>query len=633
VVSLLDPSVESSYRYVVLRDAWGVVVSDDQAQAQGPEEFSGHFRTFPVMLEDIPRMYDYMVVVRFPDVTRTTPPKAASKLKLRGAKKTKAAAVWNTEVRVGRTAGPTQPARFKLTVHEDPKVEARKVARAEAVAAAAALAAEEEAAIAAGVDMGLSELKMRLGGLGQDKEEDKPIESMFESTGLLDTEDERLIDIALTVSSAVDWIVAGDATAAAETRVRVVPSGPTLAYMRRCRAGLFERAKELQRKRGAVAAMLEAETGEDAVDEAAGVAGVGGVAGAGAGAGVADEPDDDDEDEDEEEDKKDDISALGSEAAGDARPTTAPKKGFKSFAKTKPSPTLIHSPNRPASPALLGAAGDEITEGEEDIEEDPEVDVFDTTEVYSFGHAGSWLSTDFLRLLPGVYYIYGDVRFDLTMAEMRTGLKVHADPTDAPWKEDANYGTPSVWLEASSACRIDLEVVSPEESATLPEALKLPPPPDRPPVVIAADEAVTNEEIEGYLKRLRKARKLGDPKVIDKAQGKVDTALAAAREALRVEREEAARLADEAMLREIEASDRPPVDVADIEVTAAVWPFMAEVQSEAAARGLVVKMASLRSEAEYLAAQFVEAAQQLKAAKHRMKGAMKGATVMLRVPE
>jgi hypothetical protein len=367
--------------------------------------------------------------------------------------------------------------------------------------------------------------------------------------------------------------------------------------------------------------MLEAETGEDAVDEA-------GVAGGAGGAG-ADEPDD--EEEDEEEDRKDDVSALGSEGAGDGRPPTAPRTGFSSFVKAKSSPNLINSPSRPASPAVLplGAAGDEITEGEEDLVEDPEVDAFDTTEVYSFGQAGSWLSTDFLRLLPGVYYIYGDVRFDLTMAELRTGLKVHADPTDAPWKEDANYGTPSVWLEASSTCRIDLEVVTPEESATLADALKLPPPPVREPIVISDDEVVSNEEIEGYLKRLRKARKLGDPKIIAKAQGKVDAALAAAREALRVEREEAVRLADEAALREIEASDRLPVDVADIEVSPAMWPFMAEAQSEAAARGLVVKMASLRSEAEYLAAQFVEAAQQLKAAKHRMRGA----TVMLRVPE
>ena len=52
---------------------------------------------------------------------------------------------------------------------------------------------------------------------------------MFDNSNNMDTEDERLVDVALTVSSAVDWVVAGDEYSAAETRLRVVPTGPTLA--------------------------------------------------------------------------------------------------------------------------------------------------------------------------------------------------------------------------------------------------------------------------------------------------------------------------------------------------------------------------------------------------------------------
>ena len=32
---------------------------------------------------------------------------------------------------------------------------------------------------------------------------------MFDNSNNMDAEDERLVDIALTVSSAVDWVVAG----------------------------------------------------------------------------------------------------------------------------------------------------------------------------------------------------------------------------------------------------------------------------------------------------------------------------------------------------------------------------------------------------------------------------------------
>lgn len=649
IVSMLDPSAESSYRYVVLRDAWNVVVSEDEAHAQGPEELSGHFRTFPVVLEDVPRMYDYMVVVRFPDVTRTAPRKAQSKLKLRGAKKTKEAPVWNTELRVAPTNGPSQPARFRLTVHEDPKVEARKVARAEAAAAAAARAAEEEAAVAAGQDpnnplltagavaaLGAGSSQVNgpgsqggkdqggfpsgvTGGRGEDEGEDKPAESMFDVSGMLDTEDERLVDVALTLSSAVDWGVAGETAAAAEARLRVVPSGPTLAHMRRCRADLLLRAKELKRKRAVILAMLDEETGGDVdggdVDRAA---------------AEHDPHPDPHHHQDDEEDDEDDGENKNDPEGAHAAPS--PKKGFKAFAKGKHAPA--HSPGRTHPPALLlltegEGEGEEKTDLELAAEEDPEVDEFDAIEVHSFSQQGSWLSTDFLRLLPGVYYVYGDVDFEPTIEELRVGLKLHADATDTPWKEESDYGSLAVWLEASSRCKIHLEVVTPEEVSRLAGALQLPPPPPRQPVVVASDEHVTNGDIEGYLTRLKKARKKGDPEVIKMVQGKVENARAAAREALRVQREAAAEEAEAAALRAIAEADGLPVDVDDMDVPPPCWPFAVETQSDAATRGLEGKMGHLREEAERLAAQFIDAAQQLKAAKQRLRST----TVMLRVPE
>jgi len=45
--------------------------------------------------------------------------------------------------------------------------------------------------------------------------------------------------------------------------------------------------------------------------------------------------------------------------------------------------------------------------------------------VYTFCTQGSWLSTEYLRLLPGTYYVYGDVSFEAAHEE----LQVRPSPT------------------------------------------------------------------------------------------------------------------------------------------------------------------------------------------------------------
>jgi hypothetical protein len=48
VVSITEPTTESAFKYLVLRDAWDMVVRTDDVL--GPEAASGHFRTFPLRL-------------------------------------------------------------------------------------------------------------------------------------------------------------------------------------------------------------------------------------------------------------------------------------------------------------------------------------------------------------------------------------------------------------------------------------------------------------------------------------------------------------------------------------------------------------------------------------------------------
>ena len=59
----------------------------------------------------------------------------------------------------------------------------------------------------------------------------------------------------------------------------------------------------------------------------------------------------------------------------------------------------------------------------------------------------------------------------------------------------------------------------------------------------------------------------------------------------------------------------PPPTSPHAQVAPATWPFYAEVQGDAATRGLVHRLAALRDEAGRLAAEFVDAAQALKEAK------------------
>lgn len=69
VVGIIEPNTETSYAYIVLKDSWNIVSTDDGFQP--PDEATGHFRTLKVKVEDIPILFDSMIICRFPDSVRT----------------------------------------------------------------------------------------------------------------------------------------------------------------------------------------------------------------------------------------------------------------------------------------------------------------------------------------------------------------------------------------------------------------------------------------------------------------------------------------------------------------------------------------------------------------------------------
>lgn len=127
VVGIAHPDAECSYAYIVLKDSWNLIASDDSTQP--PDEESGHYRTFRVKLEEIPTLFDCLVVCRYPDVLR--PERLAAyeiKKKIKVTPKSSKSSggeaykaigqPWQTEIVRSKTFGTLDPARFRLVVRD-----------------------------------------------------------------------------------------------------------------------------------------------------------------------------------------------------------------------------------------------------------------------------------------------------------------------------------------------------------------------------------------------------------------------------------------------------------------------------------------------------------------------------------
>lgn len=101
------------YKYLVFRDAWGLV---PHAEKEHSAEY-GHIRTFKMRLEDIPAEFDTMFFVRFPDSRKAQVYKESKRFLM-----PKPYYVpWVTEVLNQTFTSLTAPARFFVRVFESPE--------------------------------------------------------------------------------------------------------------------------------------------------------------------------------------------------------------------------------------------------------------------------------------------------------------------------------------------------------------------------------------------------------------------------------------------------------------------------------------------------------------------------------
>jgi hypothetical protein len=115
-VAIIEANIDSAYINIILKDFWNLVCTDDGFQA--PDETSGHFRTFTVKLEDVPTMFDSLIVCRFPDNVRTQRiidlasiedikhhQNSNNRSTISSRKKSKLPLPWQTEIMKGKTNG------------------------------------------------------------------------------------------------------------------------------------------------------------------------------------------------------------------------------------------------------------------------------------------------------------------------------------------------------------------------------------------------------------------------------------------------------------------------------------------------------------------------------------------------
>ena len=534
IVSINEYNLDTPYHQVVLRDCWDVIVHDDGTQSV--DLSSGHFRTFTIQLEDIPLCFDTLVVCRYPDVLRksdgATDNEHLGNTKIKRNHGHNTPLHWKTHIECEKTNGLSQPALFKLIINNN------------------------------------------------DTSKNKEINDIYVTSSNDHGEDELLVDIALTVSSAVDWIIAGEQENGAKTRIRIIPYKDTLEFIRRRRIEEKERRKVLQQKRYEIEKMLE--SGQD--DE------------------ILSASDDDSSSYSNNMMRRN--SSQNNDNNGDDKENI---EQSDSILKDK-SNIMI----------------DEIM---------PEkVDSFYDFEEYIFSDSYSWLSVDYLKLLPGEYLVAADVSFEVPLEDMvdstlnptvsnsdqnhmhgnvDSSSVINHELDETPWKENWSYNTSSVWLQVSSVGDVVVEKVD----MTVMEAM-------RDSFNISIDSTL-NEII---VVNIEQSTISGDGKS-EKVEERTEGDSKVQDEMINMNVTSVDLNTIQTAIKVIEEFDHTkdmnnniiPWSLENVTVpTTTSSPFMLEVQYDTSTCALHNKLNSLRSEAEVLASQFVDAVKRVRSAKKKL---------------
>jgi len=283
-------TARSGFKFLILRDAWGLMSANNASQrddvgentntAKGVDPVSGHSNTFMVAVEDVPRLFDCLVVSRFPDMLRA---------------KTQQLGIpqWETNLFNQVTKGPSQPARFRITVENRntsgsllPSTSSRRKKYVPPDVNEVILASDELLVSGAAVSSEIAQYKLKdRVDFSRHKSTIVKKEKVLEEGALGSEEEKRdskhkqvpsdadLVDVALTISSSCDWIVSGSDICNPKLRCRLVPSPATAAALA-ARDDLIEQHKQLleqqaKSRKAALAARLALEKSSIGVSTAA----------------------------------------------------------------------------------------------------------------------------------------------------------------------------------------------------------------------------------------------------------------------------------------------------------------------------------------------------------------------------
>eukprot|EP01038_Epipyxis_sp_PR26KG_P010600 gene10600-14240_t len=231
---LVGNTIKNGYNHLILRDAWDLI--DDKNHDY--DNLTGHSNTFHIKLEDIPMLYDIMIISRYPDSIRS----AAEALRIKS---------WRTEVLSDITHGINDPAKFLLiiknkSVNSEGLVDSEATSRAKSANGVRRYNPEvnvqdkidqadavRDNNINNNSSQNASQIRLRdsydfsrknsKGGIssGGNRKESRR-KSRFEKARI------QLIEITFTVSSSLNWSIAGSPQMKPRIRVKIVPSVKTL---------------------------------------------------------------------------------------------------------------------------------------------------------------------------------------------------------------------------------------------------------------------------------------------------------------------------------------------------------------------------------------------------------------------
>jgi len=417
---LVNYTNEAGYKFVKIRDAFHDYLSfvgethntnkdyqkDERIKV---DEMSGHCNTVTIPIEQIPDLFDTLIVVRFPDAIRPL----AEKMSL---------VPWRTDYLKMRTRGKENPAKFLLKVIGHPRRQ-QKTGDIPPIMRLSKLREKQASEMVVSEDIVSQEMdtdfdfeRKRTFPTAEKTRDVIPItisEAEIEKKRKSENLNMMLtpIDVCLTVSSTCPWAVGGAPEVGAKIRLRIVPSMRTIKALRVIRKKeqeiVAETAAKIAAEIARQKALLAAEG--DGVREPA--------------------ADDDNEDENAKEENDEEVSGSGSGSGSGSEIGDSDEDD--SSDEDTPEATEVDK-----EAARLA----EILRKERLLE----LEWFETRA----SAEQCWISKS-VKLFPGEYYVLADVSYDLPDKKMYH-LASPREKSEWPWLDGRPLEVNKVWLQASS---------------------------------------------------------------------------------------------------------------------------------------------------------------------------------------